>query len=144
MVVQKQNIDNMKYFSINELCRSDTANRLGIDNTPNEEVKANLIALIENVLDPIREWYGKPIYVNSGYRCPELNKAVGGVNNSQHVNGQAADIDVFDEKENKKIFDYIVNYLNFDQCLWENNGAWIHVSYKREGGNRKQALSLNK
>lgn len=133
-----------KYFDIKELCHSDTANAKGIDNTPTEDVKANLEALIENVLDPVREWYGKPIYVNSGYRCPELNKAVGGVNNSQHVNGQAADIDVFDEKENKKIFDYIVNYLNFDQCLWENNGAWIHVSYKREGGNRKQALSLNK
>lgn len=133
-----------KYFTIEELCHSDTANARGIDNTPTEEVKENLEALIENVLDPVREWYGKPIYVNSGYRCPELNKAVGGVNNSQHVNGQAADIDVFDEKENKKIFDYIVNYLNFDQCLWENNGAWIHVSYKREGGNRKQVLSLNK
>lgn len=133
-----------KYFDIKELCHSDTANARGIDNTPTEEVKENLQALIENVLDPVREWYGKPIYVNSGYRCPELNKAVGGVNNSQHVNGQAADIDVFDEKENRKIFDYIVNYLNFDQCLWENNGAWIHVSYKREGGNRKQVLSLNK
>lgn len=133
-----------KYFTIEELCHSDTANARGIDNIPTEEVKENLEALIENVLDPVREWYGKPIYVNSGYRCPELNKAVGGVNNSQHVNGQAADIDVFDEKENKKIFDYIVNYLNFDQCLWENNGAWIHVSYKREGGNRKQVLSLNK
>lgn len=133
-----------KYFTIQELCKSDTAKAKGIDNTPNPYVEKNLEALIENVLDPVREWYGKPIYVNSGYRCPELNKAVGGVNNSQHVNGQAADIDVFDEKENKKIFDYIVNYLNFDQCLWENNGAWIHVSYKREGGNRKQSLSLNK
>lgn len=133
-----------KYFTIKELCHSDTANARGIDNTPTEEVKENLQALIDNVLDPVREWYGKPIYVNSGYRCPELNKAVGGVNNSQHVHGEAADIDVFDEKENRKIFDYIVNYLNFDQCLWENNGAWIHVSYKREGGNRKQVLSLNK
>lgn len=133
-----------KYFDIKELCHSDTANARGIDNTPNPYIKKNLEALIENVLDPVREWYGKPIYVNSGYRCPELNKAVGGVNNSQHINGEAADIDVFDEKENKKIFDYIVNYLNFDQCLWENNGAWIHVSYKREGENRKQALSLNK
>ena len=134
----------MKYFTIEELCHSDTANARGIDNTPTEEVKENLQALIENVLDPLRAWYGKPIYVNSGYRCTELNKTVGGVNNSQHVNGEAADIDVFDEKENRKIFDYIVNYLNFDQCLWENNGAWIHVSYKREGGNRKQVLSLNK
>ena len=133
-----------KYFTIKELCHSDTANARGIDNTPTEEVKENLQALIENVLDPLREAYGKPIYVNSGYRCTELNKAVGGVNNSQHVNGEAADIDVFDEKENRKIFDYIVNYLNFDQCLLENNGAWIHVSYKREGGNRKQVLSLNK
>lgn len=133
-----------KYFDLKELCHSDTANARGIDNTPTEKAKENLQALINNVLDPLREWYGKPIYINSGYRCPELNKTVGGVNNSQHVNGEAADIDVFDEKENRKIFDYIVNYLNFDQCLWENNGAWIHVSYKREGGNRKQVLSLNK
>ena len=133
-----------KYFTIEELCHSDTAIAKGIDNTPSEEVKKNLEALIENVLDPLREAYGKPIYVNSGYRNPALNKAVGGVSNSQHVKGQAADIDVHNTAENQKLYDYITNNLDFDQCLWENGGAWIHVSYKREGGNRKQVLSLNK
>lgn len=136
-----------KYFSITELCHSDTANALGIDNTPSEEVKKNLEALIDNVLDPLREWYGKPIYVNSGYRCPELNKAVGGVNNSEHMAlnySAAADIDVHDSEENKKLYDYIVSHLQFRQCIWENNGAWIHVSYSRAGENKQQSFSLNK
>ena len=133
----------MKYFTIEELCHSDTANARGIDNTPTEEVKENLQALIENVLDPVREWYGKPIYVNSGYRCTELNKAVGGVSNSQHVKGEAADIDVHNTTENQQIYDYITQNLTFDQCLFENGGAWIHVSYKKDGNNRKQAFALN-
>lgn len=132
-----------KYFTIEELCHSDTANARGIDNTPTEEVKENLQALIENVLDPVREWYGKPIYVNSGYRCTELNKAVGGVSNSQHVKGEAADIDVHNTTENQQIYDYITQNLTFDQCLFENGGAWIHVSYKKDGNNRKQAFALN-
>ena len=68
-----------KYFSIEELCKSDTATEKGIDNTPSSEVVEKLNMLIDNVLDPLREAYGKPIYVNSGYRCPALNKAVGGV-----------------------------------------------------------------
>lgn len=132
-----------KYFTIEELCHSDTANARGIDNTPTEEVKENLQALIENVLDPLREAYGKPIYVNSGYRSPELNKAVGGVSNSQHVKGEAADIDVHNTAENQQIYDYITQNLTFDQCLFENGGAWIHVSYKKDGNNRKQAFALN-
>lgn len=133
----------MKYFSLEELCQSYTAKVKGIDNTPNEEVKANLEALIENVLDPLREAYGKPIYVNSGYRCPELNKAVGGVSNSQHIKGQAADIDVHDTEENKKLQEYIKDNLEYDQAIFENNGAWLHVSYKKDGGNRKQSFALN-
>lgn len=132
-----------KYFTISELCKSDTANARGIDNTQTDDVKENLEALIENVLDPLREWYGKPIYVNSGYRNPILNRAVGGVSNSQHVKGEAADIDVHNTEENQKLYDYITQNLDFDQCLWENNGAWIHVSYKKDGNNRKQAFALN-
>lgn len=132
-----------KYFSIKELVHSDTANARGIDNTPTEEVKENLQALIDNVLDPLREWYGKPIYVNSGYRCPKLNKAVGGVKNSQHLTGQAADIDVHNTIENRKLFEYIKNNLKYDQLLWENNGAWIHVSFCTDGSNRMQCLSIN-
>ena len=132
-----------KYFDIKELCHSDTANARGIDNTPTDDVKENLEALIENVLDPLREWYGKPIYVNIGYRNLILNRAVGGVSNSQHVKGEAADIDVHNTEENQKLYDYITQNLTFDQCLFENNGAWIHVSYKKDGNNRKKAFALN-
>ena len=130
----------MKHFTIDELCRSDTARSRGIDNTPTEDVKRNLEALVGNVLDPLREWYGKPIYVNSGYRCPALNKAVGGVANSQHLTGQAADIDVNDRAENRKLMKHIEDNLDFDQLIWENGGAWVHVSYRPDGKNRRQVL----
>ena len=133
----------MKHFTIKELCHSDTATRRGIKNEPTEEVVRNLTALVDNVLDPLREWYGKPIYVNSGYRCPELNAAVGGVANSQHLSGEAADIDVNDTKENRKLFAWIEENCEFDQLLWENGGAWIHVSYKRSGKNRQMVRRIN-
>lgn len=130
----------MKWFTIDELCRSDTARSRGIDNTPTEEVRKNLTALVGNVLDPLRDWYGKPIYVNSGYRCPALNKAVGGVANSQHLTGQAADIDVNDRAENRRLMKHIEDNLDFDQLIWENGGAWVHVSYRADGKNRRQVL----
>lgn len=130
----------MKHFTIDELCRSDTARSRGIDNTPAEEVKRNLTALVANVLDPLREWYGKPIYVNSGYRCTALNKAVGGVASSQHLTGQAADIDVNDRAENRRLMKHIEDNLDFDQLIWENGGAWVHVSYRADGKNRRQVL----
>lgn len=130
----------MKHFTIDELCRSDTARSRGIDNTPTEEVRKNLTALVGNVLDPLRDWYGKPIYVNSGYRCPALNKAVGGVANSQHLTGQAADIDTRDTAENRKLMRRIEDSLDFDQLIWENGGAWVHVSYRADGKNRRQVL----
>lgn len=133
----------MKHFTIKELCKSDTATRRGIKNEPTEEVVRNLTALVDNVLDPLREWYGKPIYVNSGYRCPLLNKAVGGVANSQHLSGEAVDIDVNDTKENRKLFAWIEENCEFDQLLWENGGAWIHVSYKRSGKNRQMVRRIN-
>ena len=78
----------MKYFTIKELCRSTTADRKGIDNRCGCDIEANLTALVDNVLDPLREWYGKPIVVNSGYRCLALNKAVGGATTSLHMSGQ--------------------------------------------------------
>ena len=130
----------MKHFTIEELCRSDTARSRGIDNTPTEEVRENLTELVDNVLDPLREWYGRPIYVNSGYRCPALNKAVGGVANSQHLTGQAADIDVNDRAENRRLMKHIEDSLDFDQLIWENGGAWVHVSYRPDGRNRRQVL----
>ena len=121
----------MSYFSIEELCRSDKAVELGIDNTPNEEVRRNLQDLIDNVLDPLREWYGKPIPVNSGYRCAALNKAVGGVSNSFHLFGKGVDIDVRDDNENKRLFDYIKDNLPFTELGWEHGGAWVHVGYDK-------------
>jgi len=117
-----------KYFTIAELCNSDTADRMGIINRLPKEYLPNVQGLINHVLDPLREWYGKPIYVNSGYRCPELNKAVGGVENSFHVSGCAADIDARNYEENKKLFDYIKNNLPFTEVGWEGGGRWIHVA----------------
>ena len=133
----------MKHFSISELCRSEKGELRGIKNEPTEEVVRNLTALVDNVLDPLREWYGKPIMVNSGYRCPELNRAVGGVPDSQHLSGEAADIDVNDTRENRRLFSWIEENCEFDQLLWENGGAWIHVSYKRSGNNRQMVRRIN-
>lgn len=129
-----------KYFSLDELCHSDTAKAKGIDNTPTEEIKENLEVLIENVLDPLREAYGKPIYINSGYRCSELNKAVGGVDNSFHTKGYACDIDMGDKEDNQPIFDYIKDNLPFTELGWEGNGRWVHVAYIKGRENEKEVF----
>lgn len=132
----------MKYFTIAELCRSNTADRLGINNRCRQEHVVSLTALVDNVLDPLREWWGKPLIVSSGYRCPELNAAVKGSKTSQHMSGQAADIDTGDRQQNKLLFEYIRKNLPFDQLIDESNSAWVHVSYRVDGKNRKQVLSL--
>lgn len=131
----------MKHFTIKELCHSITANARGIDNACDATIENRLVALVENVLDPLREWYGKPIIINSGYRCPQLNRAVGGSPTSQHMKGEAADIDAGDRQQNKLLFEYIRKNLPFDQLIDESNFAWVHVSF-RESGNRKQVLKL--
>lgn len=131
----------MKYFSIKEMTKSNTATAKGIDNTPDQTITDNLTKLIEAVLDPLREWYGKPIIVNSGYRCEALNKAIGGAKPSQHMLGEAADITVGSKEENEKLFDYIKDNLEFDQLINESDFSWVHVSY-REGRLRKQVLEL--
>ena len=131
----------MKYFSIEELTKSNTAKSKGIDNTPTQDVKNNLQKLIEAILDPLREWYGKPIIVSSGYRCRALNEAIGGASNSQHTLGMAADLDVGNKEENKKLFNYIKDNLEFDQLIDEKDLAWVHVSYN-ENKNRNQVLYL--
>ena len=145
----------MKYFTLNELIRSDTASRMKIDNTPTTEAVKNLTVLVDKVLDPLREMYGKPIYISSGYRCPRLNKAVGGVAGSQHKTGQAADIQqvkkimqngeevtVVDHEANRWVFKLIEENFDFDQLLWENGGRWIHVSFRADGKNRRQVKRL--
>lgn len=131
----------MKYFSIKEMTESNIATAKGIDNTPDQTITDNLTKLIEAVLDPLREWYGKPIIVNSGYRCEALNKAIGGAKSSQHMLGEAADITVGSKEENEKLFDYIKDNLEFDQLINESDFSWVHVSY-REGRLRKQVLEL--
>lgn len=132
----------MKHFTIGELCASSTADARGIKNTPMLQETGNLLALADNVLDPLREWYGKPIYVNSGYRCPQLNRMVGGKPTSQHLKGEAADITAGSKEENRKLFAYIRANLTFDQLIDEKNFSWVHVSFKRNGENRKQILHL--
>ena len=133
----------MKYFSINELTASSEAKRMGIDNTPTPEAVENLTRLVERVLDPLRSRYGHPIIVNSGYRCPRLNKAVGGAETSQHVSGEAADIYVADAKGRAELFSIIVSLLPYDQLIWERGDdeapAWIHVSYRNDN-NRRETL----
>lgn len=134
----------MKYFTMGEMMRSDTAARKGINNKCTKEDAERLKKLIENVLDPLREAYGKPIKVNSGYRCPELNKAVGGSKTSDHMKGCAADIvgTPNTKSENKRLFELVKSLdLPFDQLIDEKNLSWVHVSH-REGNNRKQVLAL--
>lgn len=120
----------MKYFTIEELTRSTTARLRGIDNTPSQQVINNLIALVANVLDPLREAWGKPIHVNSGYRCRALNKAVGGVPASQHMRGEAADITAGGKEANRELYS-LLRQLNLpvDQAINEKDFSWIHVSY---------------
>lgn len=136
----------MKYFSIEELCRSETADAKGIDNSPSAVARENLEALVFNVLDPLREKFGKPIIVNSGYRSTLLNDIVGGARSSQHTRGEAADITAEDASENFELFEILRTTLPFDQLIWEKGTrtypAWIHVSFKREGGNRQQILKI--
>lgn len=132
-----------KYFTINELTKSSTAKRLGIDNTPTQEIKDNLSKLIDNILDPLREAYQQPIIVSSGFRCKALNKAVGGAASSQHCLGMAVDIHtVSNTKEsNKKLFELIKSLkLPFDQLINEYNYTWVHVSYSPR--NRRQILNI--
>lgn len=116
---------------------------MGIDNTPTREAAANLTALVDAVLDPLRERYGYPIHVSSGYRCPRLNKAVDGKATSQHLTGEAADIYVGNAKDKAMLFSLIYYLLPYDQLIWERGNAeapaWIHVSY-REGANRRECL----
>lgn len=136
----------MIYFTIEELCASDTARRRGIDNTPDAAKRQKLQTLIEQLLDPIRAAWGGPIGVNSGYRCPKLNAAVGGASTSQHLRGEAADISVGSPAGNRRLFDKIIEMQSagkivFDQLIDESGYRWIHISY-RAGANRNQILHL--
>ena len=131
----------MKFFTIKELCKSSTATLKRIDNTPNAEIVNNLEQLVDNILDPLREEYGKPIKVNSGYRSQALNDAVGGSKTSQHKYGLAADITGGSRLENKKLF-ILAQKMNlpFDQLIDEKSYSWVHISFSKNP--RKQILHL--
>lgn len=129
----------MKHFSIKELCKSEIAEQEGIKNIPDALSIQRLTALTDKLLDPLWEQYGKAIHVNSGYRCHELNKACGGAWNSQHLRGEAVDIDN-GKAENKKLFG-ILSKMDFDQLINEHDFSWVHVSYKDKAKNRKQIIA---
>ena len=137
-----------EHLSLNEVTKSNTAKRLGIDNTPTSEHLTNLKLVAEKVFEPIRKHFGKPINVSSGYRSKALNEATPGSSlTSQHCSGEALDLDQ-DEMNtgvtNKMVFEYIKNNLEFDQLIWEFgtdvNPDWVHVSYESTGKQRKQIL----
>lgn len=132
-----------KYFTIAELVRSETADRRAIDNRLPKELLPNALSLINRVLDPLREAYGKPIRVTSGYRCPELNRVVGGSPTSDHLLARAADIvgTPNTREENRRLFE-LAKKLDFDQLIDEKNYSWIHVSYRSAEENRHQILRL--
>lgn len=138
----------MKYFSYKEFQRSVTAERLKIDNRIPEAAQANITALVDNVLDPLRQAWGKPLTITSGYRCTALNKAVGGSKTSQHITGQAADISTGNIVDNARLFHLIIDSkLPFDQLIFEKGDikvgpAWVHVSYRSDSKNRRQILYL--
>jgi hypothetical protein len=131
-----------KYFDLGELTRSVTALGLGIDNTPGAVERERLKVLAERLLDPLRELWGGPLTVNSGFRCPELNRAVGGAMGSQHLRGEAADVTTGSSKGNRRLFGMLTaSALEFDQLIDEGGYSWLHLSY-RKGANRRQVLHL--
>ncbi len=131
----------MKYFTIAELTRSATASARGIDNTPAQSHIDNLRALVDNVLDPLRQAWGRPLTVNSGYRCPALNRAVGGAAASQHLLGQAADITAGSPADNRRLMQLCTDLrLPFDQLIDESDFTWLHISYRPHP--RRQILKL--
>ena len=124
----------MKYFSVSELCASATALREGIGNRPSKCAYHLLHVLVQQLLDPIREAWGEPIVVSSGYRCKELNTLIGGVKNSHHILGCAADIIAGNRADHRKLFRLIIKMqqeglIRFTQLIWEGDGRWIHISY---------------
>ena len=134
-----------RHVSHKEGVRSNTAARKGIENTPSEEQLTKMKLVSEKVFEPLREWVGGPIKINSFFRCYKLNKAIGGSKTSQHMSGQAMDIDdTFGCKTNAEMFNYVKNNLDFDQMIWEfgdkENPDWVHISYVSPEGNRKRCL----
>ena len=128
---------------------SRTATRLNIDNKPNNDQMQNMCLIAEEVFEPLRVWVGGPIKINSFFRSPELNRAIGGSTKSQHCHGQAIDLDdTFGRATNAEMYEFIRKYLDFDQMIWEfgdeDNPDWVHVSYVSEDKNRNRCLKAYK
>ena len=138
-----------KHISYKEGVYSTTALRRNIENKPNEEQLANMKLIGEKIFEPLREYVGGPIKINSFFRGADLNKAIGGSTRSQHCKGQAMDIDdTFGHKTNAQMYDFIKEHLDFDQMIWEfgndNNPNWVHVSYVSPEKNRQVCLKAYK
>tara|TARA_R110002167_G_scaffold365843_1_gene591601 strand:+ start:62 stop:526 length:465 start_codon:yes stop_codon:yes gene_type:complete len=134
-----------KHISDKEATKSITALRLGIANAPDGEALANMKKLAEKIFEPLREFVGGPIKINSLFRSEALNKQIGGSSRSQHCQGNAMDLDdIYQHKTNKEMFDYIKSKLDFDQLIYEfgneENPDWVHVSYVNEEENRNRIL----
>ena len=137
------------HISYREGVYSTTATRKGINNTPNDEQLANMELVAEEIFEPLRVWVGGPIKINSFFRCPELNKSIGGSSKSQHCKGQAIDIDdTFGKATNAEMYHFIKDNLDFDQIIWEfgndDNPDWIHVSYASAEENRNRCLKAHR
>jgi zinc D-Ala-D-Ala carboxypeptidase len=135
-----------KNLTLREATKSITAKRLGIENEPEAWEKKNLSVIAEEVFQKVRDHFGAPIAVTSGYRSKALNKAIGGSRHSQHIQGRALDLDahVYGKVSNAEIFNYIKDNLDFDQLIWEfgtdSEPDWIHVSYIRGDENKNRCL----
>ena len=138
-----------EHISYKEGMYSRTATRLNIDNKPNDDQMQNMCLVAKEVFEPLRAWVGGPIKINSFFRSPELNKAIGGSTKSQHCHGQAIDLDdTFGRATNAEMYEFIRKYLDFDQMIWEfgddDNPSWVHVSYVSEDKNRNRCLKAYK
>ena len=129
-----------KHISFDEATVSNTATRFGIENNPSDIQLACMKLVAEKCFEPLREWYNKPIKVNSFFRCESLNTKVGGSKTSQHVKGEAIDLSGGNKEENKKLFDWCKENLEFDQLINEYDYTWVHISYTVK--NRKQILAI--
>lgn len=140
-----------EHLDLSEVIRSESAKRLGINNYPSPEIINNLKVISEKIFEPIRANFRVPIIISSGYRSPALNRAIGGSSSSQHTMGEALDIDMDGNPHgvtNADIFNFIRTKMDFDQLIWEFgtdvNPAWVHVSYKSKGPQRRQVLRARK
>jgi|TARA_B100000085_G_scaffold222404_2_gene207463 hypothetical protein len=138
-----------KHVSYKEGVKSNTATRLGIDNTPTAYQLSNMGILCDHIFEPLRKWVGGPIKINSFFRCEDLNQAIGGSSRSQHCEGRAIDLDdTFGHKTNAEMFQYIKDNLSFDQIIWEfgddTNPDWVHVSFISESDNRGRVMKAVK